>query len=67
MTITQSVQKNLQTELSLREITVTTLSRMSGVPQPTLWRYANGVGTPTINNLVKIANSLDVDVSDLIK
>lgn len=66
MSVSETVQKNLQSYLSVRDINITDLSRMSGVSQSTVWRYAHGIGEPTVVNLKKIADSLDTDVSSLI-
>lgn len=67
MDINSTISRNLQNKLSERDITVTELSRLSKVSQPTIWRYVHGVGNPQVDRLKKIADSLGMEISELLK
>lgn len=43
------------------------LSKMTDISQEQIWKYRNGMAKPRIENLIKIADALDVKVDDLLE
>lgn len=48
-----------------RQITLAQLAEMTGISKSTLNNIENGKYSPTLDNLEKIADSLDVNLADL--
>lgn len=67
------MERLAQMELRLREIlkdkgmTLKEFAELSGIRQPNLSNYMNGRISPTLDTLVRIADSLNVPVSELLE
>ena len=48
-----------------RGVSLARLSRMSGIGKATLWRIENGITSPTLWQLERIAIALDMRMTDL--
>lgn len=57
--------ERLREILQERGLTLRSFSEMSGISQPNLSNYINGHVSPTLDTLVKIAGSLDIEIQDL--
>lgn len=58
--------ERLRDILKERGLTLKEFSEISGISQPNLSNYINGNVSPTLSTLERIANSLDLDVQDLL-
>lgn len=58
--------KTLRRMRKERQMTQKRLSDLSGVPRICISRYENGKHQPSIENAAKIANALDVNISELL-
>lgn len=56
----------LQEMMKARHMTAIELTRRTGVPGSSFQRYVQGKSSPTLDNVEKIANALDVSVPWLI-
>lgn len=54
--------KSIQTQLDKKHITVYRLAKLTGIPNNTLYEYKNNDVQPTFNNMIKIADALDVSL-----
>lgn len=54
--------ERIQTQLDKRHVTVYRLSKLTGIPSNTLYEYKNNSVQPIFNNMVKIADALDVSL-----
>lgn len=59
MNITKKIDQALRDRSS--PMSQAELSRLSGVPQPTISRTLKGITTPDLNTLIKIGNALDIE------
>ena len=53
---------SIQIQLDKQKITVYRLSKMTGIPMNTLYRYKNWGKEPPFKNMCKIADALDVSL-----
>lgn len=53
--------------LQLREVTAYKVAKETGISQGLMAQYNRGEKIPTVNNLIKIANSLDCSVDYLLE
>ncbi len=51
--------------LKEKKVTVVSLAGMIGITQPNMSNIVNGKSTPSLETLEKIANALDVDITEL--
>lgn len=63
--LNQNIGKRLEDLMTERKLTQCDLSRLSGVPQPNIYRYIRGLSEMKVNNLYKLAKALNVS-SDLL-
>lgn len=61
------IHKQLNRILKKQKISGYRLSLDTGITQVQIWKYRKGKATPRMQNLVKIANALDVRTDDLLK
>lgn len=54
--------ERIQAQLDKRHVTVYRLSKLTGIPSNTLYEYKNNSVQPMFNNMVKIADALDVSL-----
>ncbi|MCH3911472.1 MAG: helix-turn-helix transcriptional regulator [Limosilactobacillus oris] len=54
--------KSIQTQLDKKHITVYRLAKLTSIPNNTLYEYKNNDVQPTFNNMIKIADALDVSL-----
>lgn len=52
----------IQKYLNKRSMTVYRLSKITGIPNNTLYQYKNQAVEPSFKNMVKIADALDVSL-----
>lgn len=67
MDLKRIISRNLMNELSKQDLTVSSLSKLCGVSQPTVWRYVRGKGNPQMENLKKVTDALNLELSDILK
>lgn len=58
--------QNLSAVLKQKRITYSHLESLSGVPRSTLHGWATGRGVRNLDEIVKVAQALDVDLLDLL-
>jgi len=58
--------KPLRTYLRRKRITQAEFARRLGVSQPTVWAWINGTKSPTVDNLVRIAQETNLSVDALL-
>lgn len=51
--------------LKEKKVTVVSLAGMIGITQPNMSNIVNGKSTPSLETLEKIANALEVDITEL--
>lgn len=56
--------KLVQAQLDKKHITVYRLAKLTGIPNNTLYEYKNNDVQPTFNNMVKIADALNVSLDE---
>ncbi len=64
--ISGNIRQNIQRLRELRNFSQAQVSRMAGIPRPTLANLESGSSNPTIAVLVRIAAALEVSVEELI-
>ena len=57
----------LQLTMARKEIGISELAKISGIPQPSVSRYVRGKSNPPLKQLGKIAKALEVDVCDIVE
>ncbi len=55
----------IKSVLKEKRVTVVSLAGMIGITQPNMSNIVNGKSTPSLETLEKIANALDVDITEL--
>lgn len=61
------MELRLKDILKERSLTLKAFSEMSGISQPNLSNYINGNISPTLEMLKRIADCLNIEVSDLLR
>ena len=61
----EAFRKNLIELRKINHLTQRQMAERLGIAQPSYIRYENGRAEPTIENLVKIADILDVSIDSL--
>lgn len=61
------MELKLKEILRERSLTLKAFSEMSGISQPNLSNYINGNTSPTLEMLKRIADCLNIEVSDLLR
>lgn len=61
------MELRLKDILKERSLTLKAFSEMSGISQPNLSNYINGNISPTLDMLKRIADCLNIEVSDLLR
>lgn len=51
--------------LKEKKVTVVSLAGMIGITQPNMSNIVNGKSTPSLETLEKIANALEIDITEL--
>lgn len=54
--------KNLSTYMEREDISGASLGKRSGVPQKTVWTIQNGAVKPTLNNMKRLCDGLNIDL-----
>ena len=52
----------IQSQLNQKEMSIYRLSKITGIPDNTLYGYKNNGVEPSFSNMVKIADALDVSL-----
>ena len=65
-TTTQRTAAAIRAELARRKINGTQFAEALGWPRTTAWRRLNGSSSMTVDELVEVADYLEVPVSDLV-
>lgn len=64
---TNYIVSNIRSYRIAQGISQSELSRRSGVPQKTISRMENGLSSPALSTLIKLLNTLHLDISINIK
>ena len=64
--LSRAVACDLRAVAARRQVTLSALSRATGIPRTTLSRKLRGHGDLTVSELVRLAVALDVSAADLL-
>lgn len=64
--LAKSIGSQIAAAMKLRDHTKSSLARAIGVSPSTVAWYVNGKGFPGVHMLLKIANSLNMDINNIV-
>jgi transcriptional regulator with XRE-family HTH domain len=64
--IVAEVASRLRAERARKQLTLTDIERMTGIPRATVNNYERGRSSPRVEHLIALAGALGLDASDLI-
>ena len=62
----QIFSRKLATVMEEKRVSINLLTFQSGVSRATLYRYLQGIDTPSVPNILRVAYALGVNVEELI-
>ena len=62
----QLFSRKLATLMEERRVSINLLTFQSGVSRATLYRYLQGIDTPSVRNVLRVCYALGIDVAELI-
>lgn len=65
--MTKTVYMNIKKEMDKKGVSAYQLSKETGINQGIISRWKNGIQSPNVSNLIKLANYFDCGVEELTK
>ena len=62
-----AVGRNIEHMRKRRGLSLDDVARRAGISKPGLWQIEQGISSPTVKTLEKIAHAFNVSVSELVK